>query len=180
MRSSASSSPAALVATISASTGSCSSRRRARALDELAERDAADAQAILGDRLGCGLARDHDRLLAGALERAASRPPTPPGPSTAIFIRGRRDPRARVDQHARVDEHAGVHHAARVDGRLGAGEGERERVRALAVIPRPMIAPDGVVVGDRAALGDDRVRDGALDCAPLLDLLAASRRARSP
>ena len=35
-----------------------------------------------------------------------------------------------------------------------------------------MVAADRVMVGDRAAAGDDRLAGGALDLAPLLDLLA--------
>jgi hypothetical protein len=35
-----------------------------------------------------------------------------------------------------------------------------------------MVAPDGVVVGDGATLGEDGIADGTLDERPLLDLLA--------
>ena len=56
--------------------------------------------------------------------------------------------------------------------RRASGEG----VRALAVIPGPVIAADRVVVGDRAAGVDHRVGDGRLDLVPLGDLVAAPRR----
>jgi hypothetical protein len=39
-----------------------------------------------------------------------------------------------------------------------------------------VVAADRVVVGDRAAGGDERVRRGGLDLRPLLDLVAAARR----
>ena len=47
----------------------------------------------------------------------------------------------------------------RFAARSAAGEG----LGALAFVPRPVIAPDGVVVGDRRALLDQHVRDRPLD-----------------
>ena len=44
----------------------------------------------------------------------------------------------------------------------------------------PVIAPDGVVVGDRAALGDDRVGDGPLDLRPTARPPRRAARARAP
>ena len=48
--------------------------------------------------------------------------------------------------------------------------------RALAVVPGAVIAADRVVVGDRAARFDHRLRGRGLDLVPLLDLAAAHRR----
>ena len=44
-----------------------------------------------------------------------------------------------------------------------------EQVRPLAIVPAAMIAPDRVMMGDRAAGGDQRVARRALDRPPLLD-----------
>ena len=60
--------------------------------------------------------------------------------------------------------------------RLGAAQRGGERLRTLAVVPRPVVAADRVVVGDRAAALDHRVRGGPLDLGPLLELGAAARR----
>ena len=52
------------------------------------------------------------------------------------------------------------------------------RIRSLAVVPGPVVTPDGVVMGDRPARVDHRLRDGCLDLVPLLDLAAAVGRAQ--
>ena len=51
-------------------------------------------------------------------------------------------------------------------GRLERGGEER---RALAVVPGTVIAADRVVVRDRAAGGNERIRCSGLDVSPLLD-----------
>jgi len=55
----------------------------------------------------------------------------------------------------------------RVEGALGGFERLGEQRRALAVVPRPVVAPDRMVVGDRAAAVDDRVERRRLDRRPL-------------
>ncbi len=64
----------------------------------------------------------------------------------------------------------------RIDGSLGPAQSGSEGLRPLAVIPRPVIAPDGVMVSDGATGVDDGIGDGALDRPPLLDLLATRGR----
>ena len=73
-------------------------------------------------------------------------------------------------------EHAGVERSGGVERRLGRAQRGGERLGPLAVIPRPVVAPDGVVVGDGPAGGQDRVGGGALDLRPLLELLAPAGR----
>src|SRR5437764_6915785 len=58
-----------------------------------------------------------------------------------------------ADRSKRIDDRARVHDPARVKRRLGRLEGGREQRRSLLVVPTPVVAPDGVVVGDRAAVG---------------------------
>ena len=76
----------------------------------------------------------------------------------------------------RADQHAGVEDPGRVDRVLGRPQRRGERLGALAVVPGPVVAADGVVVGDRPARGDDRLRGGRLDLVPLLELVAAPGR----
>ncbi len=171
IRSSAASSPAAFVATISASTGSSQPRDRARARDELAELDALDAHAALGDRPRPSTrARRPSRPSPARASAPASRPPTPPGPRIGHPRCG-----AAVAGLASIST-PGFMIACGSSAAFAPRERGGERLGALPVIPRPVVAPDRVVVGDRAAGGDQRVGDGALDVRPLLDLLAAARR----
>src|SRR5262245_37169367 len=74
----------------------------------------------------------------------------------------------------RVDEHARVQDAGRVEGALRRDQRGGEPRGALAVVPGSVIAPDGVVMGDRAAETDYRLRGGGLDRVPLLDLAVAT------
>src|SRR2546421_3950671 len=76
--------------------------------------------------------------------------------------------RSRIDQHPRVER------AARIDGRLRTAQRQRERIGPLTVIPGPVGAADGVMVGDRATGVDYRVGRRPLDLSPLLQLLAAA------
>ena len=168
MRSSAGVRPAALVATISASTGSCSRATRARAGDELAEAHALHAQAALGDHRGGRLARDDHDLGARPLEHAGQQPAHPAGAEHG-------------DSHGSGSiSTPGFMMPAGSTAALAPRSAAANGVGPLAVIPGPMVAPDGVVVGDGPALGEDRVGGGALDRRPLLDLLARAARARAP
>src|SRR5947209_18879962 len=72
----------------------------------------------------------------------------------------------------RIDEDAGAERPGRVHGMLDRPQRGRERLGALAVIPRPVIAPDGVMVRDRAATVQNRIGGSLLDRSPLLQLLA--------
>src|SRR5437763_9633668 len=64
---------------------------------------------------------------------------------------------------SRIDQDARVERPPWIDGRLGAAQRGGERVRSLAVVPRPVVAPDGVVVRDDSALLDHRIGGNALD-----------------
>src|SRR5438034_7168599 len=80
------------------------------------------------------------------------------------------DPAELLTTRYRVDQHSGIEDRARVERGLRRRERARELVGALAVVPRPVVAPDGVVVGDRPATVDDRVGRRPLDLVPLLEL----------
>ena len=69
-----------------------------------------------------------------------------------------------------------IHNARRVERALRGGEGFAEKVRSLLAIPGHVVAPDGVMMRDRAAGGDQRVGGAGLDLAPLLDEPAGSPR----
>src|SRR2546423_2712677 len=64
-------------------------------------------------------------------------------------------------QQARIDQ------ALAVEVLLGGAQRLGEQRRALLVIPRTVIAPDRMVMRDRAAVGDHGVEPRALDDAPL-------------
>ena len=78
-----------------------------------------------------------------------------------------------INQDAWVEDPGGIQRA------LGGPQRDRERLRPLPVIPGPVVATDGVVMGDGAA-----VRHGSasltarLDLVPLLDLGARADRRR--
>src|SRR5262245_59559087 len=74
---------------------------------------------------------------------------------------------ARVLRASRVDENARIEQALRVERFLGGAQRLGEQRRALAVVPRAMIAPDRVVMGDRPAILDHGVERRALDREPL-------------
>jgi hypothetical protein len=42
----------------------------------------------------------------------------------------------------------------RIQGRLGCSEGSGKQWWALAIVPRPMVAPDRMMVSDRATVLD--------------------------
>jgi hypothetical protein len=53
---------------------------------------------------------------------------------------GRRTAGVGIDQHARIEQ------AMRIQGRLGRPEGSGKQWWALAIVPRPMVAPDRMMV----------------------------------
>jgi hypothetical protein len=53
-----------------------------------------------------------------------------------------------IDQHARIEQ------AMRIQGRLGCPECSGKQWWALAIVPRPMVAPDRMMVSDRATVLD--------------------------
>ena len=71
-----------------------------------------------------------------------------------------------IDQHARIEQ------AMRIQGRLGRPEGSGKQWWALAIVPRPMVAPDRMMVSDRAAVLDHGIQAGRLDGVPLRDQLS--------
>src|SRR5712691_7662673 len=76
----------------------------------------------------------------------------------------------RCGSRSSVDQHAGVEDAGGIEGALGRAQRVGEGVRPLAVVPGPMVAAYRVVVGDVAAMSDDRVGGRGLDVGPLLEL----------
>src|SRR5262245_59290888 len=76
----------------------------------------------------------------------------------------------------RIDQHAGVEDPARIEHALGGAQRLREQLRALLVVPRTVVATDGVVVRDGAAVPQERIRCRGLDRGPLLELGAGAAR----
>ena len=74
--------------------------------------------------------------------------------------------RLGVDQHSRIEQ------ALRIQGCLGRPEGSGEQRRALAIVPPPVVAPDRMMVGDRAAICDHGIKTSRLDGVPLRAQLA--------
>src|SRR4051812_7333370 len=91
--------------------------------------------------------------------------------TTARSSPGRRTAQRR--RRSRIDQPAGIEQPGRVERLLRRAQGGGERVGALRVIPRAMVAPDAVVVGDRAARLEDRPPGGGLHLVPLRLLVAA-------
>src|SRR5690242_5664879 len=58
---------------------------------------------------------------------------------------------ARCFKRLRVDQHARVEHALRIELALGGAKRGGEQLRPLAVVPRPVVAADGMMMGDGAA-----------------------------
>ena len=67
-----------------------------------------------------------------------------------------------IDQHA-----ARIEQAMRIQGSLGRPEGIGKQWWALAIVPRPMVAPDRMMVSDRATVRDHGIEGGRLDGVPL-------------
>src|ERR1700719_3223703 len=74
--------------------------------------------------------------------------------------------RLGVDQHSRIEQ------ALRIQCCFGRPEGSGEQRRALAIVPPPVVAPDRMMVGDRAAICDHGIKTGRLDSVPLRAQLA--------
>ena len=53
-----------------------------------------------------------------------------------------------------IDQYARIEHAMRIQGLLGGPEGRGKQWWALAIVPRPMVAPDRMMVSDRATVRD--------------------------
>ena len=71
-----------------------------------------------------------------------------------------------------VDEHSRIEQALRIQGCFGSLKGAGEQRWALAIVPPPMVAPDRMMVGDRAAICDYGINTGRLDGVPLRAQLA--------
>ena len=71
----------------------------------------------------------------------------------------------------------GVHDPGRVEPLLHGAQRLHAQLAHLGGHPGRVVAADGVVVGDRAAVRDDRVHRGRLRRAPLVELGALLRRA---
>src|SRR5581483_7200080 len=76
---------------------------------------------------------------------------------------------ARKGAHSGVDQHAWIEHALRVELALGGPQRTGEQLRALAVVPGPMVAAYGMMMGDGAAGRDQGVARRSLDRLPLLE-----------
>src|SRR5260221_13568048 len=103
----------------------------------------------------------------------ARRSATPPTPVRSSWVA----PSASVAERRQL---ARVHDPRRVELGLDGSERREASLADLLAHPRRMIAPDGVMVGDRAATGDDRPARRLLDGGPLRDrillLLARDQR----
>ena len=73
---------------------------------------------------------------------------------------------------------AGVHHPGGVEALLQRPAGPRAQLADLGAHVGRVVLADGVVMGDRAAGGDDRLTGRGLRLSPLLELLPARCRAR--
>ncbi len=87
-------------------------------------------------------------------------------PSAPTRLLGHRPVGLGIDQHARIEQ------AMRIQGHLGRPEGSGKQWWALAIVPRPMVAPDRMMVSDRAAVLDHGIQAGRLDGVPLRDQLS--------
>src|ERR1700757_4981813 len=86
------------------------------------------------------------------------------------------DPRTRRSRtrltrfdRLRIDQHPWIEHTRRIKLALGGAKRGRKQFRALAVVPGPVIAADGMMMGDRAASLDQRVACGIPDRLPLFN-----------
>ena len=60
--------------------------------------------------------------------------------------------RLGIDQHSRIEQ------ALRIQGCLGGLKGGGEQRWALAIVPPPVVAPDRMMVGDRAAVRNHSIK----------------------
>jgi len=68
----------------------------------------------------------------------------------------------------RIDEHSRVEHALRIEFSFCCPKRGREKPRALAIVPRPMITANSVMMRDRTTRLNQRVAGRILDRLPLL------------
>ena len=111
---------------------------------------------------------------------ARRRPPSPPGPpgpgpgsrrkraAHYRLLRGLGHGPGWLQQDPRVHDPGGVQFSLRAAKRGG------EQRRHLPQVPFPMVAPDRMVMGNRAAEREDRLRGRELDLIPLLQFLAGA------
>src|SRR3954447_21271692 len=82
----------------------------------------------------------------------------------------------RAPRSGHRQQHAGVEDAGGVQSRLRSGQRLREGLGPLAGVPTRVVTPDGMVMRDRAAGGEDGLAGRRLDLVPLGELAAAPRR----
>src|SRR3954470_3278038 len=68
----------------------------------------------------------------------------------------------------RIDEHSRVEHALWIEFSFCCPKRGREKPRALAIVPRPMITANSVMMRDRTTRLNQRVAGRILDRLPLL------------
>src|SRR4029077_18709717 len=68
----------------------------------------------------------------------------------------------------RIDEHSRVEHALWIEFSFCCPKRGREKTRALAIVPRPMITANSVMMRDRTTRLNQRVAGRILDRLPLL------------
>src|SRR5437016_4444556 len=68
----------------------------------------------------------------------------------------------------RIDEHSGVEHALWIEFSFCCPKRGREKTRALAIVPRPMITANSVMMRDRTTRLNQRFAGRILDRLPLL------------
>src|SRR5580704_12704187 len=73
-----------------------------------------------------------------------------------------------------IDQNARVEHALRIEFSFHGTKCACEELRTLTVVPGPVIAADGVMMGDRAAGLDQRIARRVLDRLPLLQQRAVA------
>src|SRR5262249_50340604 len=73
-----------------------------------------------------------------------------------------------------IDQHTGIEHRLRIKHLLRRLQRGSEERWPLLVVPRPMLAPNRVMMGDGAAGRDERVRGGLFDLLPHWDKRAVA------
>ena len=85
----------------------------------------------------------------------------------AVIVSPWPDPRtqpARVSTFGLgVDQHSRTEQAQRIQGCLGGLKSTGEQRRTLAIVPPSMVAPDRVMVGERASIRNQSIKSGRLD-----------------
>src|SRR5215813_1490335 len=67
-----------------------------------------------------------------------------------------------------INQDARIEHSPWIQFALGCPQGGSEKLRPLPVVPGPVVAADGMVMGDGAARRDQRIACRVLDGLPLL------------